>query len=314
MGALVPGRLHRRGGGPAPRVVLRAALHVHRPGGHEPLPDGAGARAGAGGRRARDAQELGQRGLARRRPRAAGPRRDPAHVRVPGHHGAAPLRPRGSPGRQAAVPDVLERLQPVRHLREPRPAPLAGTGPPSVAGGAARAMAAEPAAGHHRRGAAGPRHVSDPPGRRRGRRVHPRRSVELVRAPPATGVLEGHPRPREAGRVPGPLPRAGAGVPAPRSGHAVRHRARLPEPGARGVAGRAGQPPPAPLPGARSGARAARAGSRGGGGATGAQGGAGGPQRRPPQGSASRSGGRSWWHPPRWSTRSGRSSRTSSTS
>ena len=29
MGALVPGRLHRRGRGPAPRVVLRAALHVH---------------------------------------------------------------------------------------------------------------------------------------------------------------------------------------------------------------------------------------------------------------------------------------------
>ena len=41
--------------------------------------------------------------------------------------------------------------------------------------------------------------------------------------------------PREAGRVPGPLSRARAGVPAPRPGHAVRHRARLPEPGAHGV-------------------------------------------------------------------------------
>jgi len=35
-GALVPRRLHRRGGGAAPWVVLRAALHVHRPGRPEP--------------------------------------------------------------------------------------------------------------------------------------------------------------------------------------------------------------------------------------------------------------------------------------
>ena len=315
VGALVPGRLHRGGRGPAPRVVLRDALHVHGAGGHEPLPDRAGARAGAGRRRARDAQELGQRRLARRRARQDGPRRDPLHVRVPDHHRADPLRLRGGPGRQAAVPDVLERLQPVRHLREPRPAAPPGTGRASRARGAARAMAAEPAAGHDRRGPGGPRHLSDPPRRHRRRCVHPRRPVELVRAAAAARVLEGHARPREAGRVPGPLPRAGAGVPAPRPGHAVHHRTRLPEPGAarcprtrrsasispvsRSRTPRARSPTWKPT--WRRRAASCRVGPRG-------------PQRRRSQGPDSRSGGPSWWRPPTWSAPCEPSSRISSTS
>jgi hypothetical protein len=310
MGGLVPGRLRRRGRGAASRVVLRDALHVDGPRRNEPLPDRPGARARARRRRARDAQELGQCGLARRRAREDGSRRDPPHVRFPGDHRADPLRLRGGPGRQAAIPDVLERLPPLRHLRERRPAGPPGTRERAAARSPARAMAAEPPAGHDRRGARGLRHLSDPPRRRRRRHVHPRRSVELVRAAPPARVLEGHPRPREAGRVPGPLPRARTSVPAPRPGHAVHHRAHVPEPGPRRAAGGAGQPPSHPLPGAGPRAGATRPGSRRRGGATSLEGGARGPQRRPPR---PRSGGPSWWRPPTWSAPRGPSSWTSAT-
>ena len=103
--------------------------------------------------------------------------------------------------------------------------------------GTAGTVAAESAAGYDRRGPAGLRHVSDPPGRHRGRFVHPRRSVELVRATTAARVLERRSRPREAGGLPGALPRPRAGVPAARPRHAVHHRTRLPEPCAHRVAG-----------------------------------------------------------------------------
>src|SRR5262249_24068781 len=101
-----------------------------------------------------------------------------------------------------------------------------------------------------------------PSGGDRRRSVRPRRPVQLVRATAPPRALEGRPRSREGGRLPGPLPRARARVSAPRPRHALHDGALLPEPGARGVVRRALEPPSPPLPGARPRAPAAR--SRGG--------------------------------------------------
>ena len=92
LGALVPGRSRGGDGRADPRVVLRAAVHVRRPRGPRAVPRRDRPRPRARRGRPRDAQELGQRGVARRGGGPHGTGRRPVPVRCAPHGRPDPLR------------------------------------------------------------------------------------------------------------------------------------------------------------------------------------------------------------------------------
>ena len=156
----VPGRLHRRGHRPDPRLVLQPAGRGHADRGPQLVRDGALPGPRARRRGPEDEQEPRQRGAARRRARPPG-RRRPALVHV---HELEPLVPAavlaraGRRGRAQVPAHAVEHLQLLHGLRQHRP-----LRPERRAGAAGRASAARPLA---RRSPGAARHARERGARR----------------------------------------------------------------------------------------------------------------------------------------------------
>ena len=126
----LPGRLHRRGHRPDPRLVLQPARHRHAHRGPQLVQ--ARALPGAHPRRRgpEDEQEQGQRGAAGRHPRPPGRRRVPlVHVQQPAAVEPAPVQRRdGRRGRAQVPAHAVEHVQLLHAVRQHRPVRPGGDG------------------------------------------------------------------------------------------------------------------------------------------------------------------------------------------